>query len=42
MRKQLMILAVAALAFASVNASAATQATGTNTVSPTLVVNVMV
>jgi len=42
MRKQLMILAAVAVAFASINASAATQATGTNTVSPTLVVNVTV
>jgi hypothetical protein len=42
MRKQLMILAAVAMAFASVNAFAATQATNTNTVSPTLVVNVTV
>jgi hypothetical protein len=42
MRKQLMILAAVALVFGAVNASAATQATNTNTVSPTLVVNVTV
>lgn len=42
MKKQLMILAAVALVFGAVNASAATQATNTNTVSPTLVVNVTV
>jgi hypothetical protein len=42
MRKQLMILAAVAVVFGAVNASAATQATNTNKVSPTLVVNVTV
>ena len=42
MRKQLVILTAAALALAGIQAFASTQATGTNTVSPTLVVNVTV
>jgi hypothetical protein len=42
MRKQLTILAAVALVFGAVNASAATQAANTNTISPTLVVNVTV
>jgi hypothetical protein len=42
MRKQLMILAAVALVFGAVNASAATQNTNTNTISPTLKINVTV
>lgn len=42
MRKQLMILAAVALVSASVNVFAATQATNTNTISPTLKINVTV
>jgi hypothetical protein len=42
MRKQLMILAIAAMVFGTVQAFGATSATATNTVSPTLVVNVTV
>jgi type 1 fimbria pilin len=42
MKKQIMILTAVAMAFVAMQASAATQATNTNTVSPTLVVNVTV
>lgn len=42
MKKQLMILTAVAMAFAATSAFAATQAVNTNTVSPTLVVNVTV
>lgn len=42
MRKQLMILAIAAIVFTTVQAFGATQATGVATISPTLVVNVTV
>lgn len=42
MRKQLMILAIAAMVFSTVQAFGATQATATNTISPTLVINVTV
>lgn len=42
MRKQLMVLAVAAVAFGTIQAFGATQAANTNTVSPTLVINVTV
>ncbi len=42
MRRQLMILAVAAIVFSASQTFGATEATGTNTLSPTLVVNVTV